>query len=38
MEVRIDGKIIKSKFDNILEEIVWYKQTKLPNFGKSPVS
>ena len=29
MEVRIDGKIIKSKFDNILEEIVWHKQTEV---------
>lgn len=26
MEVGIDGKLIKPKFDNILEEIVWYKE------------
>ena len=29
MEVRIDGKILKSNFDNILDEIVWHKETEV---------
>jgi len=37
MEVS-DGKIIKSKFDNILEEIVWYKQTEVAQLREKSVS